>query len=547
MRYDLVIAPMEWSYSRLTAYEDCPYAWLQKYIFGVEGKSKFFAEYGSFMHSILQLYLTGKLKKEQLTTYYLTHFLSQVSAKAPTSKIYSSYFEQGRQYLKVLSFPQRNILRVEDKMKFNFAGYPFVGVVDVVSEDENGKLYIDVSPSDRDKVYDYIINRFGQEKTAFILAIGTIKSKGCIDEICRALSVKWNREHQTDERLFKKALAALKDDNVEIAFGDARDGCGMYAFDEHGNLLFESSLQGTPRGELLKVLNKEYARIKVENEKLFAQNPWAGKISSTIKKEFEIDEATARKKYPEVFYYYDGLLDVAISQSMHPAGIVASPVTLADNYGTFYSDGKVILQIDMECVHEVSLVKYDILGLKNIEIIKDAYALIGESYPNSHEINWNDEAVWADMLKSPIGIFQFEGDFAFSMLRQYKPHSIFDMSLITAALRPSGASYRDDLMKHKPHKNPSTIIDELLKDNNGYLIYQEDVIKFLQQICGFSGSDADNTRRAIGRKDEERLKKALPQILEGYCEKSPQPREVAEQEAKEFLQIIEDASSYMFG
>ena len=142
MRYDLVIAPIEWSYSRLTAYEDCPYAWLQKYVFGVEGESKFFAEYGSFMHSILQLYLTGKLKKEQLTTYYLTHFLSQVSAKAPTSKIHSSYFEQGRQYLKVLSFPQRNILQVEDKMKFNFAGYPFVGIVDVVSEDENGKLYI---------------------------------------------------------------------------------------------------------------------------------------------------------------------------------------------------------------------------------------------------------------------------------------------------------------------------------------------------------------------------------------------------------------------
>lgn len=151
------------------------------------------------------------------------------------------------------------------------------------------------------------------------------------------------------------------------------------------------------------------------------------------------------------------------------------------------------------------------------------------------------------MLRSPVGVFQFEGDFAHSMLRQYVPHSIFDMSLITAALRPSGASYRDDLMQHKPHKNPSAIIDDLLKDNNGYLIYQEDVIKFLQQICGFSGSDADNTRRAIGRKDEERLKKALPQILEGYCEKSTQPRNIAEQEAKEFLQIIEDASSYMFG
>ena len=206
-----------------------------------------------------------------------------------------------------------------------------------------------------------------------------------------------------------------------------------------------------------------------------------------------------------------------------------------------------ILQIDMECVHEVSLVKYDILGLKNIEIVKDAYELLGQPYPKSHEINWADEAVWQDMLRSPIGIFQFEGDFAFQMLKQYEPHSIFDMSLVTAALRPSGASYRDELMQHKPHKNPSPIIDELLADNNGYLIYQEDVIKFLQQICGFSGSDADNTRRAIARKDEDRLQKALPEILEGYCDKSPQPREVAEQEAKEFLQIIQDASSYMFG
>ena len=412
---------------------------------------------------------------------------------------------------------------------------------------EIGDIDIDVSPSQRDLVYDYIINRFGQEKTAFILAIGTIKSKGCIDEICRALALRWNREHQRDEKEFRRVMAQLKDENVKIVFGDARDGFGLYFFDEAGNLLLPNRMKDIPRAELIKQFSKEYTKLKEENERIFAKNPWAGKASANIKKEFEADEAAAREKYPEVFYYYDGLLDVAISQSMHPAGIVASPITLRDNYGTFISDGKEILQIDMECVHEVSLVKYDILGLKNIEIIKDAYELLGKPYPKSHEINWNDEAVWKDMLRSPIGIFQFEGEFAFQMLRQYEPHSIFDMSLVTAALRPSGASYRDNLMQHKPHKNPSPIIDELLADNNGYLIYQEDVIKFLQQICGFSGSDADNTRRAIGRKDEERLKKALPQILEGYCEKSPQPREVAEQEAKEFLQIIQDASSYMFG
>lgn len=79
------------------------------------------------------------------------------------------------------------------------------------------------------------------------------------------------------------------------------------------------------------------------------------------------------------------------------------------------------------------------------------------------------------------------------------------------------------------------------------MVYQEDVIAFLQQICGLTGSAADNVRRIIARKQKDRLDAALPSILEGYCAKSQQPPEQAEEEAKEFLQIIDDASSYMFG
>lgn len=127
---------------------------------------------------------------------------------------------------------------------------------------------------------------------------------------------------------------------MKIVFGDARDGFSLYFFDEAGNLLLPSRMKDIPRAELIKQFSKEYTKLKEENERIFAKNPWAGKASANIKKEFEADEAAAREKYPEVFYYYDGLLDVAISQSMHPAGIVASPITLRDNYGTFISDGK---------------------------------------------------------------------------------------------------------------------------------------------------------------------------------------------------------------
>lgn len=277
-------------------------------------------------------------------------------------------------------------------------------------------------------------------------------------------------------------------------------------------------------------------------------NPWSLNNVAKIKSEFESDAEKTKKKYPELFYYYDGLIDTKISQSVHPAGMVISPITLVDNFGVFDKDGDNCLLLDMENIHDFTgLAKYDFLILKTVQVIRDTCRYLNKPYPKTHEINWDDEAVWADMIKNPSGIFQFEGAFAFECLKKFNPKSIFDMSIVTACIRPSGSSYRDALLARQIHKNPSELIDELLKDNLGYLIYQEDTIKFLQQICGLSGSEADNIRRAIGRKQKDRLDKAMPSILEGYCNKSPKPRDEAEKEAKEFLQVIEDSASYQFG
>lgn len=283
------------------------------------------------------------------------------------------------------------------------------------------------------------------------------------------------------------------------------------------------------------------------HDKLAENNPWSLPVIKKIKKEYEADSDAAKKKYPELFYYLDGLIGTKVSQSVHPAGMVISPIPLDENYGVFVKDKEMCLMMDMDEAHEVGAAKYDFLVLKTVQVIRDACNYIGREYPKTYEIDWMDENVWEDIVKSPYGIFQFEGGFAFDCLKRFKPKSIFDMSIVTACIRPSGASYRDQLLRRVPHKNPSEIIDELLQDNLGYLIYQEDTIKFLQQVCGLSGSEADNIRRAIGRKQKDRLDKAMPSILEGYCNKSSQPRYIAEQEAKEFLQIIEDSASYQFG
>ena len=346
---------------------------------------------------------------------------------------------------------------------------------------EIGDIDIDISPSQRHLVYEHIIDKFGIDNTAYILAVGTISDKGTIDEIGRALMYKWNESH---------------------------------------GLKFDDKTK---------------------------ENPYHYDVIAKIKKEFELDPEATKEKYPDLFYYFDGLVNTAISQSMHPAGIVVAPLTLPDNYGTFWQDGKRIMSINMEEIHEVSLVKYDLLGLKNVEIIKDCCELAGIPYPKSHTVNWEDNDVWDDIVTSPVGIFQFESSFAFDSLKKMQPRRVDDLSLVNAALRPSGTSYRDRLLGGEINKNPSELIDDLLKRNKGFLVFQEDTIAFLQNICGLSGGDADNIRRAIGRKQKDRLDAAMPQILDGYCKMSPKPRDVAEQEAKEFLQIIEDSSNYQFG
>ena len=278
------------------------------------------------------------------------------------------------------------------------------------------------------------------------------------------------------------------------------------------------------------------------------ENPWSLKSIARIKDEFDSDPDKTKEKYPELFYYFDGLTGIKVSQSVHPAGMVISPITLEDNVGMFRKDGENCLLLDMENIHDYTgLAKYDFLALKTVQVIRDTCRYLGQDYPKTYEINWDDEGVWNDVTKDASLIFQFEGAFAADCLKKFRPKSIFDMAIVTACIRPSGASYRKELLARQIHKNPSSIIDDLLKDNLGYLIYQEDTIKFLQQICGLSGSEADNIRRAIGRKQKERLDAAMPSILEGYCNKSSQPRKIAEEEAKEFLKIIEDSASYQFG
>ena len=361
---------------------------------------------------------------------------------------------------------------------------------------EPGDIDTDCTEQDRPKIFAHVIGKFGQDHTARVASYGTIQDLAFIDDCGGGLGIMWEREYHPEK------------------------------FNEKGRMI------AGPEKKKSDIFDKK--------------NPYHPYKLEKIKAERRVDPDKTKSAYPDLFYYYDGMVGTRISQSVHPAGMVISPIVLADEYGVFYKDGELCLTQDMDILHDVGAIKYDFLVLRGINVLKDAYALLGKPYPAMHEIDWDDQDVWKDISQDPSGIFQFESDFAADSIRKFKPKSLYDLSMLNAALRPSGASYRDDLIAHKIHKNPAPQIDELLKNNNGFLIYQCDILAFLQQICGLSGSDADSVRRGIAKKKMDILEKWMPTILDGYCSHSDKPRSEAEQECKEYLKIIEDASSYMF-
>lgn len=339
---------------------------------------------------------------------------------------------------------------------------------------EAGDIDTDWYEDDRQKVYDHIIERFGTEKTAYVLALGTLADKSVIDTIGKAFRVKAEKENKTTQ----------------------------------------------------------YTLDKIKE----------------IKEEYDNNPEETKSKYSDLFYYYDGLVDCIISQSQHPAGIAVSPINLIETYNSFYgADNQLILSLDMDAAHHQGTIKYDILGLKSVGVIDKTYKMIGKQFPRANEVDWNDQEVYTDIAEDNTAIFQFESSYSGTCLKKFKPTSIEDLSLVNAFIRPSGETYRDELLARHFHHNPSAMIDKMLEKNLGWLVYQEDTLAFLQQICGLSGSDADTIRRAIGHKDKEVIAKAMPQILEGYCAKSDKPRDIAEKEAKEFLAVIESSASYQFG
>ena len=144
-----LIEDMVWSYSRIGSFESCPYKFFLKYISGCKESPQFYAEYGSFMHRIIERYYRGELSKEQMQTEFLTKFSAEVKGERPKADIVAKYIKKGSEYLGSFEPFPYEMVDVEMKVEFDVGGNPFIGFIDFLGKDENGD-YVIIDNKSRD-------------------------------------------------------------------------------------------------------------------------------------------------------------------------------------------------------------------------------------------------------------------------------------------------------------------------------------------------------------------------------------------------------------
>lgn len=150
--YKPLIEDMSWSYSRLEIFEECPYRWFLTYIHEPKlvKERKFYSEFGTLMHSILERYYTGKIDKHEAMVMYLTEYpnILDVSGK-PKPELIQKCFTAGKEYLENLKPLPFMMVDVEKRLNFDINGIPFVGVIDYLGMTEDGE-YVVVDNKSRD-------------------------------------------------------------------------------------------------------------------------------------------------------------------------------------------------------------------------------------------------------------------------------------------------------------------------------------------------------------------------------------------------------------
>ncbi|HET7489117.1 MAG TPA: DNA polymerase III subunit alpha [Acidimicrobiales bacterium] len=232
-----------------------------------------------------------------------------------------------------------------------------------------------------------------------------------------------------------------------------------------------------------------------------------------------------------------GLEGLRRQDGIHAAAVVITdealteylPIQRKPDPGGDPADAPIVTQYEMHGVEELGLLKMDFLGLRNLSVIERTLDIIEEATgtrPDIDGVPLDDEPTLELLrLGRSIGVFQLEGGPMRTLMRSLAPTSFDDVAALVALYRPGpmAANMHNDYADRKNGRKPVTCLhpelEEMLADTQGLMIYQEQVMRVAQRFAGYSLEEADNLRKACGKKIRELIAKERVKFVEG-CDRT---------------------------
>ena len=357
---------------------------------------------------------------------------------------------------------------------------------------------IDFCQANRDRVIDYVKDKYGRDAVSQIVTFGTMAAKAALRDIGRVL------------------------------------GMG------YGHVDSIAKLVPAPPG---KTVTLRRPPNDTDTSVIYARRE-APEIEEREQKEEEVAELLALAERVE---------GIVRNVGMHAGGVLIAPGKITDFCPLYMQPGSdsAVSQFDKDDVESIGLVKFDFLGLATLTILEMAKEFIRARHPDQREFAFenlplDDAGAYRLMSEGKtVAVFQLESSGMQRMLRDAKPSVFEDVIALVALYRPGPMDLIPSFCARKHGREeveyPHPLMREVLEETYGIMVYQEQVMQVAQIVGGYSLGGADLLRRAMGKKKLEEMMKHRAVFAEGAAKKG-----IAEPKANEIFDLMEKFAGYGF-
>lgn len=351
---------------------------------------------------------------------------------------------------------------------------------------------VDFCQNRRGEVIEYVREKYGKMAVSQIITFGTLGAKSVIRDVGRALG--WS-------------------------YGDA----------DRISRMIPNELDITLNGYEKKGEKKQGAIDK---------NP-------ELKKAVEEEPSTA-----QLWGYATILEGLSRNSGVHAAGVVIADRDLSEYIPlTRANDGNIVSQYSMAPLTDLGLLKMDFLGLKTLTVIDDAVKLIHRHTPdfNISKIPMDDQATF-DLLNrgESIGVFQLESGGMVATAKRFQIEHFTDIIALIALYRPGPMQFIDDYIERKKGRKKieyaHPLLEKICSETYGIIVYQEQVQQAASALAGYTLGQADLLRRAMGKKDTEKMAKEREVFVEGCA----RVNQIPPKQANAIFDFLEKFAQYGF-